>query len=466
MSEQDSGQPKGQDVAAIDALYRPFPEFASWPRLGSSLRDLWARFATELNDQKRTAAPDQFARAVTVAVRAAAIDTGAIEGLYQVDRGFTMSVALQTFAWELAIGERGEGVRQLFEAQLAGYELAIDAVTGRVPLSEAWLRSLHEQICAPQTTYRVLTKMGPQDQALPKGRYKEHPNHVRLPDGSYHSYSPVAAVAPEMHRLLEQLRNPAFEEAHPVEQTAYAHYALTSVHAFADGNGRVARALASVYLYKNLSIPLVIYANQRIAYFDALAAADAGDPGPWLDFVANRGLDTMQLVEQSLRAAAITRPDEIAESLAALASPHARLQNLALRLLDQVQDRWGRAAGTVVPRVALFSQRDPLNHQPPTAGYRTGASQGFTVQTALPIPFEATITFRVNVAADDANPFHFQLEALPSQDVLDVREEDLTPEFTARLSQLLDLWVKRQLGALLVELQQRARTELSGHPRP
>jgi Fic family protein len=466
MAEHDSGPREAQEIAAVDALYRPFPDFSSWPRLGPTLRDLWARFAAELNEQKQTATDDQLTRALTVAVRAAAIDTGAIEGLYQVDRAITMSVALQTFAWELAIGERGEGVRQLFEAQLAGYELAIDAVTGRVPLSEAWLRSLHEQICAPQTTYRVLTKMGPQDQALPKGRYKEHPNHVRLADGAYHAYAPVAAVAPEMYRLLEQLRTPAFEEAHPVEQTAYAHYALTVVHPFADGNGRVARALASVYLYRRLSIPLVIFANQRIAYFDALAAADDGEPGPWLEFVANRGLDAMQLVEQSLRAAAVTRPDEIAESLAALASPHARLQNLALRLLDQVLDRWGRAAGAVVPRVALFSQRDPLNHQAPAAGYRTGASQGFILQTSPPMSFKAAITLRVNVAADDANPFRFQLEALPNQDVLDVREEDVTPELTARLSQLLDLWVQRQLGALLLDLEQRARSELSGHPRP
>jgi Fic family protein len=466
MAEHDSGPREAQEIAAVDALYRPFPDFSSWPRLGPTLRDLWARFAAELNEQKQTATDDQLTRALTVAVRAAAIDTGAIEGLYQVDRAITMSVALQTFAWELAIGERGEGVRQLFEAQLAGYELAIDAVTGRVPLSEAWLRSLHEQICAPQTTYRVLTKMGPQDQALPKGRYKEHPNHVRLADGAYHAYAPVAAVAPEMYRLLEQLRTPAFEEAHPVEQTAYAHYALTSVHPFADGNGRVARALASVFLYKNLSIPLVIYANQRVAYFDALAAADEGDPGPWLDFVANRGLDTMQLVEQSLRAAAVPRPDEIAESLAALASPHAVLQNLALRLLDQVQDRWVRATGAVYPKIDAAQRQDPLSHQPAAHGYRPGVSRGFIIQTLPFFSYEATITFRVNLAVDDANPFRFQLEALPSQDVLNVRDEDVTPELTARLSQLLDLWVQRQLGALLLELEQRARSELSGHPRP
>src|ERR1700688_1103692 len=128
MTEQHSAPRQRDDVAAVDALYRPFPDFSTWPSLGPVQRDLWARFSTELNDQKGRATEDQLMRAVTVAMRAAAIDTGAIEGLYEVDRGFTMSVALQTLAWEHALGERGEGVRELFEAQLAGYELAIDAV--------------------------------------------------------------------------------------------------------------------------------------------------------------------------------------------------------------------------------------------------------------------------------------------------------------------------------------------------
>jgi Fic family protein len=462
MTDPHGGPRQPDDVAAVDALYRRFPDFSSWPRLGPVQRDLWARFSAELNDQKRSATADRLARAVTVAVRAAAIDTGAIEGLYQVDRGFTMSVALQTLAWEHALGERGEGVRELFEAQLAGYELAIGAVTGKTPLSEAWLRSLHEQICAPQATYRVLTAMGWQEQPFQKGRYKDSPNHVRLADGSYHAYAPVAAVAPEMHRLFEQLRTPGFEEAHPVEQTAYAHHALTAVHPFADGNGRVARALGSVYLYKDQSIPLVVYASQRGAYFDALAKADEGDPGPWLAFVADRGIDTMQLVEENLRTAAGPRPDEVAESFAALASPAMeRLQNLAWRLLAEVQARWVRATETV-PQVDAGISWTEVGHQPTSYGYRPGAAQTFVLKIYTPtnLSFDATDTFRVNIARDDANPFRFQLEALASQDVLDVREEDVAPEVTASLSLRLDQWVQRQWTTLLLERERKARAEL------
>lgn len=468
MTDQDSGPQQRDDVAAVDALYRPFPDFSSWPRLGPVQRDLWVRFSAELNDRKRGATPDQLARAVAVAVRAAAIDTGAIEGLYQVDRGFTMSVAFQTLAWEHALGERGEGVRELFEAQLAGYELAIDAVTGKTPLSDAWLRSLHEQICAPQARYRVLTPMGWQEQALQRGHYKAFPNHVRLADGSYHAYAPVADVAPEMRRLFDQLRTPAFAEAHPVEQTTYTHYALTAVHPFADGNGRVARALGSVYLYKDLSIPLVIYANQRAAYFDSLARADEGDPGPWLGFITDRGIDTMQLIEETLRTAAGSQPEEVAESFVALHSPaEERLQSVAWRLLVEVQNRWIRAAD-VVPQLGAYTDRTQLSHQPRPYGYRSGAAQIFGLRIYTPTNnswYEATDTFRVNIARDEANPFRFQLEALASQDVLDIRGEDVTPEVTASLSVRLSQWVQRQLTALLVEREHRVRAELGDQHR-
>jgi hypothetical protein len=52
-------------------------------------------------------------------------------------------------------------------------------------------------------------------------------------------------------------------------------------------------------------------------------------------------------------------------------------------------------------------------------------------------------------ARDDANPFRFQVEAQASPDVLDVREEDVTPEVTASLSLRLDQWVQRQPGISL-----------------
>jgi Fic family protein len=166
--------------------------------------------------QRGTAAStDDLRRAMETAMRAAAIDTGAIEGLYDVDRGFTFSVARQTAAWQALVNKKGPYVRDLFEAQLRAYELALDAATGRLPITEAWIRRLHEVVSQPQETVRVLTDLGWQEQQFTRGRYKAHPNHVRLPDGQVQSYAPVAETPAEMHRLVEQLARPEFAPAHP-----------------------------------------------------------------------------------------------------------------------------------------------------------------------------------------------------------------------------------------------------------
>ena len=100
-----------------------------------------------------------------------------------------------------------------------------------------------------------------------------------------HAYAPVDRVPDEMQRLVAQLRTPEFEQAHPVLQTAYMHYALVVVHPFADLNGRAARSLASTFLLQEQYIPLVVFADQRDWYLDVLSAADQGDYQAFVGFI-------------------------------------------------------------------------------------------------------------------------------------------------------------------------------------
>src|SRR3954469_21514456 len=277
---EDTSRMEPTSLAQGDRLYQGFPDFSDWGPLPAEGGDPCSRFAASLAERRREASPETLKAAVEVAVRAAALDTGAIEGLSPTDRGFTRTVARQGLAWQQIVEERGAGVRELFEAQLAAYELVLDAVTRKLPITEAWIRSLHETLCAPQKMYRVLTEVGWQEQELPKGQYKTRPNHVLLTDGTIHAYAPVDRVPDEMNRLIQQIRTPEFEAAHPVLQASYCHYAFVVIHPFADGNGRVARAIASTFFYRTQSIPLVIFENQRPGYLDSLRAADLGDFRP------------------------------------------------------------------------------------------------------------------------------------------------------------------------------------------
>lgn len=439
-----------------DRLYQGFPDFADWPTPGDDDLRLWSRFASRLEEIRSKATPESLRKAVDVAVRAAALDTGAIEGLYHVDRGFTMTVATQALAWEHAIQEKGENVRNLFEAQLQAYELVIDAVTGHHPVSEAWVRALHETLCGPQDRYRVLTDQGWQEHELRKGAYKTQPNHVRLADGSIHPYAPVDRVGPEMHRLLEQVRTPSFENAHPVAQASYVHYGFVVIHPFADGNGRVARALASVFFYKALSIPFLVFANQRMAYFDALHQADLGAAGPLLAFFRDRGIDTVQLVVDHLLTATTTAPEETLSRIKATNT----IDDTAVRLLASIGEEFERQA----KQASMSERSDPLrltvtkgyDLEPIPVGYRRVAGMARTLDLLLQGKTSTTVRHevRVLIARSESNPFTFLVEATKSTDTLEVRFEDAHPEISDALRLRLSTWVQRQMTRLLEEWNQ------------
>ncbi|MDE2994242.1 MAG: Fic family protein [Chloroflexota bacterium] len=305
------------ELRALDARYRPFPDFQAFSAAVELDTDLWERVADGLQQKQADASAD-FDRAVEVALRAAAVDTGALEGEYTVDRGFTMTVATQEQGWEKQIAARGERVRRLFEAQLRGYELAQELASSDVPITEAWIRQLHTELAEGAETYWVLTPQGWREQALPKGTYKQLPNHVLQQDGTRHAYAPVDRVPDEMRRLVAELRTPVFDQAHPVLQAAYAHYALVVAHPFADLNGRAARALASTFLLRAQQIPLVIFADQRNEYLDALGAADQGNCRSFVDFIFHCAIQATQLISSHLVPPIGQQAEKLEETLALL----------------------------------------------------------------------------------------------------------------------------------------------------
>jgi Fic family protein len=326
------------NIHALDAAYKPFPTFAGWQSKTSVDTVRWDRYQAELHDRPGPS-PQVLQRAHEIVKRAAAIDTGAIEGLYEVDRGFTYTVAFETTSWELELARKGENVRPLFEAQLEAYDYVLDLSTKAEPISEAAIRKLHEVVCRAQQTYRVMTSIGPQEQELIKGRYKVLPNHVRTRDGRDHSYAPVDVTPPEMARLVAEMRGEAFLTAHPVSQAAYAHYCLVVVHPFADGNGRVARALASAFTYRAISMPIMILSEYKGTYLDALEGADEGDYQRFADFMMARSLDTIELVEESLRGAASPSAEESLAAIDSFVLPESKKGKLVECQVDEVGKR-------------------------------------------------------------------------------------------------------------------------------
>lgn len=382
------------NVHVLDAAYKPFPPFSEWSSRVKIDTGRWERYKSLLKSHAQAASPELLARARNIATRAAAIDTGAIEGLYQVDRGFTFTVALEAAAWETALNKKGENVRSLFEAQLRAYDYVLDLATKAEPISEAAIRALHQEVCRAQSTYRVITALGPQEQPLPKGQYKTLPNHVRTRNGLEHSYAPVDVTPAEMYRLTTELRGEEFLSADPVLQAAYAHYSFVVIHPFADGNGRVARALASAFTYRALSMPIVILSEQKDAYITALEGSDAGDYESFVDFMLARCLDTISLIDESLRS---TSAQSAHESTAAIEKLYITKGGYTHDQVDEAGTTLAQAIEAAVlaqfektrPHKTNFESRIDSSHYAVPSGYRIPLNGGrilsFTVTSAPPL---------------------------------------------------------------------------------
>ena len=279
-----------------DEGYQPFPDVAAWTAVPFD-PTTYDQYAAMLEQARAEATEEAREHAVTTAIRYAGADTGAIEGLYTSDRGFTRSVAIKAAHWEAAANERGPNAAAIINDQIEAYEWVLDLVTQQRPVTEHMIRELHATLCRSQETYVVQTDVGRQERPLPKGEYKQFPNSpTSATTGRLHHYAPPDMVGPEMGRLVTSVSSDEYAAAHPVVQAAYLHYALAAIHPFADGNGRVSRALASVPLYRALTIPLVILRDERDEYFDALSLADTRRLDAWINFVAQRVTATASLV--------------------------------------------------------------------------------------------------------------------------------------------------------------------------
>src|ERR1043166_4949203 len=272
-----------QDILKIDAQYTPIEPFLKWSNCVVDT-ERWKRYTDRVHQLQKNN-EDLLRRSLEVVKKAAAIETGALENLYQLPHGFTITAASQVAHLEAAFNESTEKARPYIQSQLEAYDMVLDFATQRRPIAEAWIRELHSLICKAQDTYKARTAVSDQDLSLPKGSYNIMPNHVLTPEGKIHPYAPVAATSDEMHRLCVELANLEFIDAHPIIQAAYAHYCLVRIHPFADGNGRVARALGSVFTFRSNSMPLLILYEHRNEYLSALRKADKRLRQDFVDFL-------------------------------------------------------------------------------------------------------------------------------------------------------------------------------------
>jgi Fic family protein len=220
------------------------------------------------------------------------IETGQIEGVYDLDRGITQTLIERGIDADLIGTHPGQKPPEIIAAIIQDHADVLEGlfqfVKGSRPLSKSYIHKVHAALLRHQETTAVRDQFGNLFEAkLLKGKYKERPNNPKKSDGSMHQYCPPEHVESEMERLLA-LHAEHEKKGVPVEvEASWLHHRFTQIHPYQDGNGRVARALASLLFIKAGWFPVAVTRDDRGRYIDALEAGDEGGLIPLISFLTD-----------------------------------------------------------------------------------------------------------------------------------------------------------------------------------
>jgi len=282
------------------------------------------------------------------------IETGQIEGVYNLDRGITQTLIERGIDADLIGNHPGQKPPEIIAAIIQDHADVLEGlfqfVKGSRPLSKGYIHELHAALLRHQDTTAVRDQFGNLFEAkLLKGKYKERPNNPKKPDGSMHQYCPPEQVESEMERLLA-LHTEHAKKGVPVEiEAAWLHHRFTQIHPYQDGNGRVARALASLLFIKAGWFPVVVTRDDRGRYIDTLEVADEGDLQSLIFFFVHVQKNTLFKIMQT--AADIDNPRTVEEAIAS-----AKRVYVSLRKSDEPRI-WLKAKETADGLMQLADER-------------------------------------------------------------------------------------------------------------
>ena len=267
----------GMDFSEIDRLRRQWLEIKA--DVESSNPQAYTRFNEELS-------------------REWAIETGIIEGLYELDRGITQTLIRRGFVGAYVEPGSTNIPSDELIAILNDHVEAIDGIDAWIresrPLSVSLIRNLHQAVTRNQPTYRAMNQFGQFfDAELHPGEFKTMPNNPKRPDGVVHEYCPPVQVDSEIKNLVQWYTSLDGGRYHPLTVAAWLHHRFTQIHPFADGNGRVARGLLTWHLVRSGWLKIVVTRDVQSEYIDALEWADDGDLAPFASLLVRLEKETL-----------------------------------------------------------------------------------------------------------------------------------------------------------------------------
>jgi len=272
-------------VTEISAhIWQPIEDLPpDWPSLqDTELHSLMTAWQQQAESMRRNPAYDEFLIRLR---REWAIETGQIEQLYDISEGATKTLIEQGFDASLLLHEdtdkHPEQVINYIKDQYQAIEGLDQFVGGNRLLGTSYIKELHCVLTAHQTHYDARDSAGNSViRELPRGIWKIISNNAKLEDGKVFQFCPYEHVPAEMDQLITWHLEHEQKKVPPEIESAWLQHRFTLIHPFTDGNGRVARCLATLVLLKAHWFPLVVTRADRTDYLNAIRQADQGDLGP------------------------------------------------------------------------------------------------------------------------------------------------------------------------------------------
>jgi Fic family protein len=228
-------------------------------------------------------------------------------------------------------------------------------------LSEKRIRDIHQAI---------IHEPDPKKQPW-VGQWKTVPNEMIISDlGEKHEFLPPSEVPTAMHDLLDRT-NAAWDAIvahkkdapHPAWVAFRFQLEYLGIHPFYDGNGRTARILTNLLLIAAGFPPLIVKTDHKNAYNHLLTEIQtSGAPAElFYEFLADRLLESQQLVLAALAGDEIEEPDDLDKEIALfkkeiLANPLAHAKKGTETVIDFLENRFPPFVEVFLAKLEAFSE--------------------------------------------------------------------------------------------------------------
>lgn len=272
-----------KDDDKIYGLWKPISFTDNWQNCDTSILDdiskSWFQRRSVLKANSQ-----EYKEFLSQLKREHAIETGVIERLYDLSKGITETFIKEGFVKSyLSHGDTDIPKEELMDHlkdHLDAVNFVFDVVKENRPLTTGFIKELHHLVTRHQKHAEGRDQFGNKLKiGLLKGIYKERENNPTREDGVIIKYCPPIHVESEMDNLVCIYNELVENGSRPLIIAVWFHHAFTTIHPFQDGNGRVARLLASLIFIKFGYFPFTVLREEaKVKYIEALEEADLNKP--------------------------------------------------------------------------------------------------------------------------------------------------------------------------------------------